>query len=88
MVAGTLGTLGRSGDEADFDVVLPHQSRHFFGAVHLEAMDHFAYLEGITVEDADDVEVSGLELNVIEKSLAKIANTDESHFPFAVHIQR
>ena len=51
-------------------------------------MDHFAYLEGITVEDADDVEVSGLELNVIEKSLAKIANTDESHFPFAVHIQR
>ena len=75
MVGGTLGTLRRRGDDADFDVLFLDDALQIIGARHLQPVDLFADLEGIAVERADDVESTGLEFSVVEQGATEVALT-------------
>lgn len=87
MVGGTLGTLRRRGDDADFDVLFLDDALQIIGARHLQPVDLFADLEGIAVERADDVESTGLEFSVVEQGATEVAHADERSPPFPVYAE-
>ena len=83
----TLGAFRGRRDNADFNVVFGNDGWHVLGAVHFKSVNDFADLEGVAVEDGDNIESAFPEVRVIQKSLAEIADTDEGHAPLAIDIK-
>src|SRR5688572_675316 len=86
-VGDRLGGAGRGGDHADGDVLFHGDAAQLFDVTHGQALDLFADLGRVGVEERDDLEAAAGEAVVAGQRVTEVTETDQADRPALVEAE-